>query len=236
MLHLITAESDRSRRAPILGGYSYSTGGLQFNPPFETLNLPLSDAELYSLGIDSFLPFGGSNFKANVVPVASSNSVEKPVQEVSDSVPPQPRSTAVIPLQPPPAVPVNAAAANVPSTQGAVFLGSGSLGVINLGNGLWFDSSFDFNVLIFLFIGAFALGSGGIGYSDRRQQPRPSGTSPLFPPLAASPNLVPAATPSQPPNPIIPGNLSGQTAPIGGIQFNQPFLVPSPQPQPLKGS
>lgn len=79
------------------------------------------------------------------------------------------------------------------------------------------------------------MGSGGIGYSDRRQQPRPSGSSPLFPPLAASPNLVPAATPSQPPNPVIPGNLSGQTAPVGGVQFNQPFFVPSPQPQPLKG-
>lgn len=36
---------------------------------------------------------------------------------------------------PPPAVPVNAVASNVPSNQGATFLGSGSLGVVDLGNG-----------------------------------------------------------------------------------------------------
>lgn len=77
--------------------------------------------------------------KSQIAPVAHSNSVEKPVQEASEPAPQRVTGTAVIPLQPPPAVPVNAAAANVPTNNGAVFLGSGALGVINLGNGELLD-------------------------------------------------------------------------------------------------
>lgn len=65
----------------------------------------------------------------------SSNSIEKPVQETQEYVPPQSVGAAVIPYQPPPATPVNAAASNVPGDGNSVFLGSGSLGVINLGGG-----------------------------------------------------------------------------------------------------
>lgn len=64
-----------------------------------------------------------------------SNSIEKPVREAQDYVPPQSVGTAIIPPIPPPATPINAAAANVPAERGAVFLGSGALGVIDLGGG-----------------------------------------------------------------------------------------------------
>lgn len=68
-------------------------------------------------------------------------------------------------------------------------------------------------------LGAFALGSGGIGYSNQRQQPRPNGRSPLFPPLAANPNLVPAARASG-----APASIPQTTWP--GFQFNQQLLNP----------
>ncbi|KAH1028808.1 hypothetical protein HUJ05_002139 [Dendroctonus ponderosae] len=189
----------RTSSSPYLGAYSYSEGGEEF--PFSQLNGP----HLYSLGIDNFLPFPGGKTlalsKSQISAVANSNSVEKPVQEASEPAPQQVTGTAIIPLQPPPAVPVNAAAANVPTNNGAVFLGSGALGVINLGNG------------------AFALGSGGIGYSNQRQQPRPNGRSPLFPPLPANPNLVPAARASQ-----VPASIPQTTWP--GFQYNQQLLNP----------
>ncbi|XP_050299339.1 uncharacterized protein LOC126738179 isoform X2 [Anthonomus grandis grandis] len=205
--HAAKQPQERARRGSISSSYSLTDA---------TLNLPTAGSSLYSLGIDSFLPFPEGQLpvsKLNIAPVALSNSIEKPVQEASDPMPQQPTGTAVIPFLPPPAVPVNAAAANVPSNNGAVFLGSGALGVVHLGNG------------------AFALGSGGIGYSDQRQQPRPNGRSPLYPPLAASPNLVPAATPSQQPAPIPRADLSGQLSP-NGYGFQQPLFSPSiSQPQ-----
>lgn len=48
------------------------------------------------------------------------------------------------------------------------------------------------------------MGSGSLGYSQDRRQPRPSFKVPLYPPLPASPDLIPAAVPSQqtPPQPI----------------------------------
>lgn len=69
------------------------------------------------------------------VPYATSNAIDKPVDEPQEIVPPQSTGNAIIPYYPPPATPVNAAAANVPARMGAVFLGSGSLGVIDLGGG-----------------------------------------------------------------------------------------------------
>ncbi|KAL1489734.1 hypothetical protein ABEB36_013669 [Hypothenemus hampei] len=208
---IITVNSERTQRdETYFKPYLYPRGG--DNQNYEPLNVPLQESPLYILGTDSFLPFAPDTTLASpkfkISPVAYSNSIEKPVQEPSDPVPQPPRITAVIPLQPPPAVPVNAAAANVPANNGAVFLGSGALGVVNLGNG------------------AFALGSGGIGYSNIRQQPRPSGQSPLYPPLAATPNLVPAATPSQPPLSIPQPNLAGQLTPDGAYQFNSPLFTP----------
>ncbi|KAF7263944.1 hypothetical protein GWI33_000831, partial [Rhynchophorus ferrugineus] len=158
-------------------------GTFSFADTFESLKIPHGDTQLFDLGVDTFLPIPQGDLihssKGSIIPVASSNSVEKPVQEPQEPIPQQPTGTAIIPLIPPPAVPVNAAASNVPSNNGATFLGSGALGVVNLGNG------------------AFALGSGGIGYSNVRQQPRPNGNSPLYPLLPASPHLLPAATPSQ---------------------------------------
>lgn len=133
--------------------------------------------------------------------VLSTNSLEKPVMESQEYIPPQSFGTAVLPQMPPPATPVNAAASNIPSTRGAVFLGSGALGVVSLGNG------------------AYALGSGSIGYSGNRAQPRPTGTVPVYPPLPASPNLIPAAVPSpQPPQPIT-------------LDFNYPLLNVPQVPQ-----
>ncbi|KAL3265454.1 hypothetical protein HHI36_009658 [Cryptolaemus montrouzieri] len=120
------------------------------------------------------------NFNFPEISAASHNSVEKPVDEPQEYVPPQSVGAASVPLMPPPAVPVNAVAANVPSANGAVYLGSGSIGVVRLGNGV------------------FALGSGALGYSDGRSQTRPSSNVPVYPRLPASPNLIPAAVPSQP--------------------------------------
>lgn len=108
------------------------------------------------------------------------------MDEPQEYVPPQSVGAANIPLMPPPAIPVNAVAANVPSSMGAVFLGSGSIGVVSLGNG------------------AYALGSGALGYSDMRGQPRPSANVPVYPRLPATPNLIPAAVQSQPPPPPPP--------------------------------
>ncbi|XP_066252524.1 uncharacterized protein [Euwallacea similis] len=213
LLHHSHATIPRAKRGSLISAYSYSNIGLDY-PSSDPFRVSIQESPLlYSLGIDSFLPFANAEYpKSNIAPVAASNSVEKPVQELSDPVPQMPRGTAVIPLTPPPAVPVNAAAANVPAARGAVFLGSGSLGVVHLGNG------------------AFALGSGGIGYSDMRQQPRHSGMSPLFPPLPANPRLLPAATPSQVLTPIPQANLSGQLT-SNGVQFSQPFFTSTPSSQ-----
>ncbi|CAH1124076.1 unnamed protein product [Ceutorhynchus assimilis] len=191
------------------GAFSFSDFS-RFDNSFQGYKEPTS--QLYSLGIDSFLPYGNSltASKLNIASVALSNSVEKPVQEPSDPPLPQLTGTAVIPLLPPPAVPVNAAASNVPSNNGAVFLGSGALGVVNLGNG------------------AYALGSGGIGYSDNRQQPRPDGRSPLYPPLPASPNLVPAARPSQQVASVPQIDLTGITQ---EYRYDQSLFVPNHVPQ-----
>ncbi|XP_044748580.1 uncharacterized protein LOC123309493 isoform X2 [Coccinella septempunctata] len=120
------------------------------------------------------------NFNFPTYSFPDHNSIEKPVEEPQEYVPPQSMGSATIPLIPPPAIPVNAAASNVPSSNGAVYLGSGSIGVVQLSNG------------------AYALGSGSLGYSDGRSQPRPSSKFPVYPPLPASPNLIPAAVPSQP--------------------------------------
>lgn len=122
-------------------------------------------------------PTNPQNFNLKVVPI-DSNSIEKPVQEYQEIIPPQSIGAAVLPQRPIPATPVNAAAANVPAQTGAVFLGGGSLGVVHLGNG------------------AYALGAGSIGYSGNRAQPRSTYTVPVMPPLPATPNLIPAAVPS----------------------------------------
>lgn len=64
----------------------------------------------------------------------STNDLEKPVSEYQEYIPNQ-ATVAVIPPMPPPATPVAAAAANIPSIDNSIFLGSGSLGVIDLGGG-----------------------------------------------------------------------------------------------------
>ncbi|XP_060530813.1 uncharacterized protein LOC132704668 [Cylas formicarius] len=210
-----TRSEKRPNRATSLYSLQLSTVGLS---SYGNINFPLEQSQYYAATLKDIAVPQGQAFhipqvgKDNIAPVAYTNSVEKPVEEVQDYVPPpQSSGPAIIPFQPPPAVPVNAAAANVPANNGAVFLGSGSLGVINLGNG------------------AFALGSGGIGYSDIRQQPRPSGTSPLYPPLPANPNLVPAAKPSQTPTPIPQGTPISQLTP-NGFHFSQPVFVQAQQP------
>lgn len=115
--------------------------------------LPLQETDLYSSGITKYLSipdYGGTNdadfglkvtlplakAQSIAIPAASSNSIEKPVEEPQEYVPPQSIGTAILPQMPPPATPVNAAAANVPSQRGAVFLGSGALGVVALGHGI----------------------------------------------------------------------------------------------------
>ncbi|CAH1963564.1 unnamed protein product [Acanthoscelides obtectus] len=111
--------------------------------------------------------------------------------------------TAIIPLLPPPATPVqitrpnNAANAN----GGAVFLGSGALGVVALGGG------------------AYVLGSGGLGYSNRRSNPRASFRHPLLPPVRASADLIPAAV------------NTPQMQQFQGVQFSYPPGSPLPRDQ-----
>lgn len=138
---------------------------------------------LYNQGLQSSAPSSYNdplNFNYPSYSFPEHNSIEKPVDEPQEYVPPQSVGSAGIPLIPPPATPVNAVAANVPSANGAVYLGSGSIGVVQLSNG------------------AYALGSGSLGYSDGRSQTRSSSNEPSYPPLPASPNLIPAAVPSQP--------------------------------------
>lgn len=139
-----------------------------------------------------------------------SNSIDKPVMEQQEAPPPPSDGSAIIPEVPPPAIPVNAVAANVPNTRGAVFLGSGSLGVLSLGNG------------------AYALGSGSLGYSENRIRPNPNVQAPRPPPILASPNLVPAAVPSPNPYPsYVPGfaPAPGQL-PLPVDQNGYEFLAP----------
>nr|CAI5865694.1 unnamed protein product [Callosobruchus analis] len=100
--------------------------------------------------------------------------------------------TAIIPLLPPPATPVQITRPNTPANAGAVFLGSGALGVVALGGG------------------AYVLGSGGLGYSNRRSNPRASFRHPLLPPVRASADLIPAAV------------NAPQMQQLQGIQFNYP--------------
>nr|XP_023019921.1 actin cytoskeleton-regulatory complex protein PAN1-like [Leptinotarsa decemlineata] len=133
---------------------------------------------------------------------ASSNAVDKPVQESQDFIPPQATGTVIIPRRPPPAIPVDTVGLNVPGKGGAVFLGSGSLGVLDLGGG------------------AYALGSGSIGYSDRRSNPRSSFKAPLLPPVRATPNLIPAAVNSP---------LPPQQTPIFEYQFPVTGQLPTDQ-------
>ncbi|CAH1371143.1 uncharacterized protein [Tenebrio molitor] len=143
------------------------------------------------------------------IAIIQSNSLDKPVMEGQEYIPPQSIGAAVLPRMPIPATPVNAAAANIPASRGAVFLGSGSLGVVDLGNG------------------AYALGSGSIGYSGSRSRPRPTAKVPVFPPIQAAPNLIPAAVPSPAPaQPIPPIGLVP-----GSIDFNHPLLNVPQVPQ-----
>ncbi|XP_057661890.1 uncharacterized protein LOC130897181 [Diorhabda carinulata] len=153
------------------------------------------------------------------------NSLEKPVQESQEYIPPQSIAVAIIPSYPPPATPVNAAASNVPGNGNAVFLGSGSIGVVHLGGG------------------AYVLGSGGLGYSEKRRNPRPSIRSSTLPPIRAHPNLLPAAVNSQRTSqqtPIFSYTYpTGQQFPIdaNGYEYLTPNKVgfgdPLP-PRPLK--
>nr|CAH7722217.1 unnamed protein product [Callosobruchus chinensis] len=124
----------------------------------------------------------------------SSNDIEKPVDEIQEFVPTQTQGgqTAIIPLLPPPATPVQITRPNTPANGGAVFLGSGALGVVALGGG------------------AYVLGSGGLGYSNRRSNPRASFRHPLLPPVRASADLIPAAV------------NAPQMQQFQGIQFNYP--------------
>lgn len=47
--------------------------------------------------------------------------------------------------------------------------------------------------IFFHSLGVYALGSGALGYSERRSNPRRSFRAPLLPPIQAAPNLIPAA-------------------------------------------
>ncbi|CAG9861695.1 unnamed protein product [Phyllotreta striolata] len=159
----------RDRRGHYDSTYSLGIG------PVQIQNHPGASESLYSY----------QNSKAISLPEYSTeplhlnyyelNSIEKPVQESQEYVPPQSVGSAVIPELPPPAVPVNAAAANVPGDGNSIFLGSGALGVLNLGGG------------------AYVLGSGALGYSEIRRNPRPNIRASTLPPIQASPNLLPAA-------------------------------------------
>nr|CAI5865693.1 unnamed protein product [Callosobruchus analis] len=60
------------------------------------------------------------------------------------------------------------------------------------------------------FLGAYVLGSGGLGYSNRRSNPRASFRHPLLPPVRASADLIPAAV------------NAPQMQQLQGIQFNYP--------------
>lgn len=137
-----------------------------------------------------------------------SNSIEKPVMEQQEVPPPSSDGSAIIPEVPPPAIPVNAVAANVPNTRGAVFLGSGSLGVLSLGNG------------------AYALGSGSLGYSENRIRPNPNAQAPRPPPIVASPNLIPAAVQSPNPYPSYIQNPAPGQPPLSVDQNGYEFLAP----------
>ncbi|RZC41364.1 hypothetical protein BDFB_003682 [Asbolus verrucosus] len=128
--------------------------------------------------------------------------------ESQEIIPPQSVGTAIIPRVPPLATPVNAVASNVPASGGAVYLGSGSIGVVDLGNG------------------AYALGSGSIGYSGNRSRPRPNAMVPVYPPIPASPNLIPAAVPS--PAPMPPGTVFQIP---NNLDFNHPFFNVPQVPQ-----
>ncbi|XP_050507507.1 uncharacterized protein LOC126885118 isoform X2 [Diabrotica virgifera virgifera] len=140
-----------------------------------------------------------------------SNSLEKPVQESQEYIPSQQSlGPAVIPQYPPLATPVNAAASNVPSNENAVFLGSGSIGVVNLGGG------------------AYVLGSGSLGYSEIRRNPRTSLLMPTLPPIQAHPSLLPAAVNSPEitqPKPIFSYSYpQGQSFPNDPNEYE--FLTP----------
>lgn len=99
---------------------------------------------------------------------------------------------------------------------------------------MWKSSSLDcFNhvkhLLIRLISGAYALGSGSIGYSNMRSNPRPSIKSPLFPPVQAAPNLIPAAVPSSIPPPANP--LPAYDPVTVPVDYNDPlinYLNPAP--------
>ncbi|CAH1159896.1 unnamed protein product [Phaedon cochleariae] len=237
---------NRNRRLSFQSSYpsessNLQIGGIDVDSYGKTAELPAQDSYPYSTGVGKFLPFHqythpDISFEADIEPnlrsqqlhrlpriqSASSNAVDKPVQESQEYVPPQAAGTAVIPGMPPPATPVSAAAANVPGNGGAVFLGSGSLGVIDLGGG------------------AYALGSGGLGYSDTRQNPRPSIRSPALPPIGADPNLVPAAvnTPQQDPSFVLHDYPLSADQPSqtdqNGYEFLRPDRVGFGDPLPIR--
>lgn len=120
---------------------------LQFSSALRYTRRPSATSYLVS-NQDLSLGFGDSfSFDFPSYSFADHNSIEKPVEEPQEYVPPQSVGSATIPLIPPPAIPVNAVASNVPTANGAVYLGSGSIGVVQLSNG------------------AYALGSGSLGYS-----------------------------------------------------------------------
>ncbi|KAG5882858.1 hypothetical protein JTB14_034578 [Gonioctena quinquepunctata] len=228
----------RKRRGYFRSTYPIGTnqlriGGVNVDSYGSTERVMLRGTDLFSPGAGKFhsIPqYAGAIHELHQIPqieYANSNAVDKPVQESQEFIPPQSTGTAIIPMNPPPATPVNAAAFNVPANGGAVFLGSGSLGVIDLGGG------------------AYALGSGALGYSERRSNPRSSFRAPLLPPVQAAPNLIPAAvnSPPLPPQgrPIVQYSfpVSGQQKPTdeNGYEFLPPNQVgfgdPLP-PRPLK--
>ncbi|XP_063903247.1 splicing factor, proline- and glutamine-rich-like [Zophobas morio] len=210
------AKLKKSKRGSLLGDYS-----LTDSPPSFTYSDDLNIAPTgwkvttgdFNLNVDlpppRHLPPPAISQTIIPRPVASygivSNSLDKPVMEGQEYIPSPGIGTAILPQMPQPAIPVNAVASNIPASRGAVFLGSGSIGVVSLGNG------------------AYALGSGSLGYSENRSRPRPTANVPVYPPIRATPDLLPAAVPTPlPPQPAPP---IGGFYP-GSIDFGGPFLVP----------
>ncbi|CAH0560917.1 unnamed protein product [Brassicogethes aeneus] len=207
---ILQTKQSELRRKEKRGSFDeFPIGSYGSQSEWKGINTPI---QKQNAGIDSYLPISGIKYGISQVPQVVSNSIDKPVQEAQEVIPPTSLGRAIIPENPPPATPVNAVAANIPMSQGALFLGSGSLGVVDLGNGV------------------YALGSGSLGYSNRRSNPRPSIKSPLYPPIPASPNQIRAAVPSSIPPPLNP--LPSYMPVSMSIDYNDPLLNYLPQPPP----
>ncbi|KAJ8978490.1 hypothetical protein NQ317_009118 [Molorchus minor] len=132
----------RKRRGSFQTAYPGGNNQLQIGgvnvDTFGRTNIPLQQMDLFAPSVD----LTGANpngtpqlYQVPQVNYITSNAIDKPVQEAQEYVPPQSIGTAIIPQVPPPATPVNLVASNGPANGGAVFLGSGALGVIDLGGG-----------------------------------------------------------------------------------------------------